>query len=41
MTPADDKGVSREELREQPAEFTAGIFDTRTRRGSADVPLAD
>ncbi|MEU7606641.1 TetR/AcrR family transcriptional regulator [Streptomyces sp. NPDC040724] len=30
-----DKGVPREELREQLAEFIAGILDTRTRRGAA------
>ncbi|MFJ6754468.1 TetR/AcrR family transcriptional regulator [Streptomyces sp. NPDC091273] len=30
------KGVPREELREQLAEFTAGILETRTRRGPAD-----
>ncbi|MEU9162714.1 TetR/AcrR family transcriptional regulator [Streptomyces sp. NPDC048424] len=35
---AGDKGVPREELREQLAQFTAGILDTRTRRGPSDAP---
>ncbi|MFE9928451.1 TetR/AcrR family transcriptional regulator [Streptomyces sp. NPDC005533] len=34
---AGDKGVPREELRRQLAEFTAGILDTRTRRGASDA----
>ncbi|MGW7138920.1 TetR/AcrR family transcriptional regulator [Streptomyces xanthophaeus] len=33
---AGDKGVPREQLREQLAEFIAGILDTRMRRGPAD-----